>query len=83
VLGVQTGTWEIKAHSGNVEIELPSDAAFDLDASTSSGEVVVGRPVTMVIQGRVREARRSVNGKVAGGGPRLTIHTGSGDIHIN
>jgi hypothetical protein len=37
----------------------------------------------MVIQGRVREARRSVNGKVNGGGTRLTIHTGSGDIRIN
>ena len=83
VAGVQTGTWEIRAHSGNVEIELPSNAAFDLDASTGSGEVVVGRPVTMVIQGRVREARRSVNGKVGGGGPRLTIHTGSGDVRIN
>jgi hypothetical protein len=83
VIGVQTGTWEIRAHSGNVEIELPNDAAFDLDASTSSGEVTVGRPVTMVIQGRVREARRSVNGKVGGGGPQLTIHTGSGDIRIN
>jgi hypothetical protein len=83
VAGVQTGTWEIRAHSGNVEIELPSNAAFDLDASTGSGEVVVGRPVTMIVQGRVREARHSVNGKVAGGGPRLTIHTGSGDVRIN
>jgi hypothetical protein len=83
VVGVQTGTWEIRAHSGNVEIELPNEAAFDLDASTGSGEVVVGRPVNMIIQGRVREARRSVNGKVGGGGPRLTIHTGSGDVRIN
>jgi DUF4097 and DUF4098 domain-containing protein YvlB len=83
VAGLQTAIWEIRAHSGNVDIELPSDAAFDLDASTSSGEVVVGRPVTMVVQGRVREARRSVNGKVGGGGPRLAVHTGSGDVHIN
>jgi len=83
IAGVQTGIWEIRAHSGNVEIELPSNAAFDLDATTGSGEVVVGRPVTMVVQGRVREAQRSVNGKVGGGGPRLTIHTGSGDVRIN
>jgi hypothetical protein len=83
ITGVQTGTWEIRAHSGNVELELPSNAAFDLDATTGSGEVVVGRPVTMVVQGRVREARRAVNGKVGGGGPRLTIHTGSGDVRIN
>jgi Putative adhesin len=83
IAGIQTGIWEIRAHSGDVEIELPSNAAFDLDATTGSGEVVVGRPVTMVVQGRVREARRSVNGKVGGGGPQLTIHTGSGDVRIH
>jgi DUF4097 and DUF4098 domain-containing protein YvlB len=83
VVGTQTAGWEIRAHSGNVELELPNGAAFDLDASTGSGEVVVGRPVTVILQGRVREARRSVNGKVGGGGPRLSIHTGSGDVRIN
>ena len=83
VIGVQSGTWEIRASSGNVEIELPNDAGFDLDATTGSGEVVLGRPVTMIVQGRVGGRRRSINGKVAGGGPRLTVHTGSGDIRIN
>jgi DUF4097 and DUF4098 domain-containing protein YvlB len=81
--GMQTGTWEIRARSGNVDIQLPKDAAFDLDASTSSGEVVTDRPVTMVIQGTLREARRSVVGKVGSGGPRLTVRTGSGDIHLD
>lgn len=83
VIGTQTGTWEIRAHSGNVELELPNDAAFDLDASTGSGEVDLGRPVTMTVQGRIGGTRRSINGKVGGGGPRLAIHTGSGDIRIN
>ena len=83
VLGKQAGPWEIRTHSGNVEIERPRDADFDLDASTGSGEVSVGRPVTMIVQGRLREGRRSVNGKVGGGGPRLVVHTGSGDVHIN
>jgi DUF4097 and DUF4098 domain-containing protein YvlB len=83
VTGVQSGSWEIRAHSGNVELELPHDAAFDLDASTGSGEVVVGRPITMVVQGRLREAQRSVSGKVGGGGQQLTVRTSSGDIRIN
>jgi DUF4097 and DUF4098 domain-containing protein YvlB len=82
VNGKQTGAWEIRARSGNVEIGLPKDAAFDLDASTGSGEVVTDRPVTMIIQGTLREARKSINGKVGNGGPRLTVHTGSGDIRI-
>ncbi len=83
VEGMQTGTWEIRARSGNVDIQLPKDAAFDLDASTGSGEVVTDRPITMIVQGTLRESRRSMNGKVGNGGPRLSVHTSSGDIHID
>ncbi len=80
--GSQAGTWELRTGSGNVEVRLPSDAAFDLDATTSSGELVVDHPVTMTVQGDVRGSRRSVNGKVRGGGPQMLIHTGSGDVHL-
>ena len=80
--GSQAGTWELRTGSGNVEVRLPSDAAFDLDATTSSGELVVDHPVTMTVQGDVRGSRRSVNGKVRGGGPQVLIHTGSGDVHL-
>lgn len=83
VSGVQTGTWNIRTSSGDVDLQLPAQAAFDLAASTGSGQVVVDRPVTMIVQGEVREARKSIHGKVAGGGPQLTVHTGSGDVHIN
>ena len=80
--GSQTGTWEVRTGSGNVEVRLPNNAAFDLDATTSSGELVVDHPVTMTVQGDVRGSRRSVNGKVRGGGPQMLIHTGSGDVHL-
>ena len=80
--GSQAGDWELRTGSGNVEVRLPSNAAFDLDATTSSGELVVDHPVTMTIQGDVRGSRRSVNGKVGGGGSQLLIHTGSGDVHL-
>ena len=80
--GSQAGPWELRTGSGNVEVRLPGDAAFDLDATTSSGELVVDHPVTMTIQGDVRGSRRSVNGKVRGGGSSLLIHTGSGDVHL-
>jgi hypothetical protein len=82
VEGSQAGAWEMRTGSRNVHVRLPSDAAFDLDASTSSGELVVDHPVTMTVQGDVRGSRRSVNGKVRGGGPQLLIHTGSGDVHL-
>jgi Putative adhesin len=80
--GTVKGNWELRTSSGNVELELPREAAFDLDASTGSGNVVVDRPVTMTIQGDLRKAQRYVKGKVGGGGPELTVHTGSGDVSI-
>lgn len=80
--GTQAGNWELRTGSGNVELRLPSDAAFDLDATTSSGELIVDHPVTMTVEGRVQRERRSVSGKVHGGGSQLTVHTGSGDVHI-
>jgi len=80
--GTQTGTWEMHTGSGNVHVRLPANAAFDANISTSSGTLDVGSPITMTVQGRVQETRKSITGKVRGGGPLLTIRTGSGDIHI-
>jgi Putative adhesin len=80
--GTQTGTWGIRTGSGNVHVRLPASAAFDADISTSSGTLNVDAPITMTVQGRVQETRKSIQGKVRGGGPLLTLRTGSGDIHI-
>jgi DUF4097 and DUF4098 domain-containing protein YvlB len=80
--GTQAGTWEIRTGSGNVHVRLPANAAFDADISTSSGTLDVGSPITMTVQGRVQETRKHIEGKVRGGGPSLSVHTGSGDIHI-
>jgi hypothetical protein len=80
--GTQTGEWEIRTGSGNVHVRLPANAAFDANISTSSGTLDVDAPITMTVQGRVQETRKSIIGKVRGGGPLLTLRTGSGDIHI-
>jgi hypothetical protein len=80
--GEQTGAWDIRTGSGNVHVHLPSDAAFDANISTSSGTLDVDAPITMTVQGRVNETHRTIVGKVRGGGPLLTLRTGSGDIHI-
>ena len=80
--GTLKGNWELRTSSGDIDLQLPHEAAFDLDASTGSGNVVVDRPVTMTVQGDLRKAQRYVKGKVGGGGPELTVHTGSGDVEI-
>lgn len=80
--GTQSGTWEIRTGSGNVRVRLPGNAAFEADISTSSGTIDVGSPIEMTVQGRVNETRKQIRGKVRGGGPLLSVRTGSGDISI-
>jgi Putative adhesin len=80
--GTQSGSWDIRTGSGNVHVRLPKNAAFDARISTSSGTVDIDAPVEMTVQGRVQESRKSINGKVRGGGPLLAVRTGSGDIHV-
>ncbi len=80
--GTQGGGWEIRTGSGNVHVRLPRDAAFDANIQTSSGTIDVDQAITMTVQGRVNDNRKQIAGKVHGGGPLLTVRTGSGDIHI-
>jgi DUF4097 and DUF4098 domain-containing protein YvlB len=80
--GTQTGAWDIRTGSGNVHVQLPGNAAFDANLSTSSGTLDVGPAITMTVRGRLQETRKQIIGQARGGGPLLTVHTGSGDIHI-
>jgi hypothetical protein len=80
--GKQSGPWEIHTGSGTVRVNLPANAAFDADVSTSSGSIDVGSPIEMTVQGRVDDTHKQIHGKVHGGGPLLKVRTGSGDIHI-
>jgi DUF4097 and DUF4098 domain-containing protein YvlB len=81
--GMPKNMWNIRTGSGNVNLRVPSETAFDVDISSSSGTVVVNHPVTTTVLGRVQESRKSVVGKVRGGGPVISVHTGSGDIHVD
>jgi hypothetical protein len=80
--GTQSGNWEIRTGSGNVHVRLPGNAAFEADLSTSSGTIEVNSPIEMTVQGRVQESRKQIRGKVRGGGPLLSVRTGSGDVRI-
>jgi hypothetical protein len=81
--GAATNMWNVRTGSGNVNLRLPSEAAFDVDVSSSSGNVTMGHPVATTVQGRVQESRKSVVGKVRGGGPTVSVHTGSGNITVD
>ena len=81
--GVPKSMWSVRTGSGNVTLSVPPDAAFDVDVSSSSGTVTLGHPVTTTVQGRIQEMKKSVVGKVLGGGPMISVHTGSGDVAVD
>ena len=83
ISGAIVGGWEIRTGSGDVDLRPPADAAFDLDATTGSGNIITDRTVSIAVQGDLRKAEQTIRGKVAGGGPRLSVRTGSGDIRIH
>ncbi|HVH88570.1 MAG TPA: DUF4097 family beta strand repeat-containing protein [Terriglobales bacterium] len=71
--------WRIHTGSGEVEVKLPSDARFNINARSSSGNVEVHHPVIM--QGALK--RNHIEGTVNGGGTLLDVSTGSGTIRVN
>jgi hypothetical protein len=81
--GVPKSTWSVRTGSGNVTLSVPPDTAFDVDVSSSSGTVTLGHPVTTTVPGRIQEMKKSVVGKVLGGGPMISVHTGSGDVAVD
>lgn len=76
--GEPTGGWIVHTGSGGVHLRLPNDAAFDLNARTSSGSISLEHPVT--VQGTI--GRKQIRGKVRGGGVQVEVETGSGNIEI-
>lgn len=70
-VSVQTG-------SGSVTLNLPTDAAYTLDAHTGSGSISTAQPLT--VQGKI--GRNQLTGTVRGGGNSVTVRTGSGSIDI-
>jgi DUF4097 and DUF4098 domain-containing protein YvlB len=76
--GDLAGDWRLSASSGGIRVRVPSDAAFELSARTSSGHIDSDHPVTVV--GKL--SRREMNGTVRGGGHRLELRTSSGSIRI-
>jgi hypothetical protein len=78
VSGRPAGNWTISTSSGSVRLSLPGDAAFNLDARSSSGNIESAHPVTF--SGRADKHR--LEGAVRGGGPVVSVHTSSGAITV-
>ncbi len=67
---------ELSTSGGSIKLVVPGDFKADFKAETSGGSVDCELP----IQGRLK--RSSVNGKLNGGGPKVTLHTSGGSIKV-
>ena len=71
--------WTLRTGDGSVDISLPADFQANIDATTGDGHISLGLPLT--VEGTF--SRSEVRGKMNGGGPTLTIHTGDGSIRLS
>jgi hypothetical protein len=77
--GKPTGDWDLHTASGSVTLRLPADAAFNLEASTGSGNISTTHELTVT---GVIGGRHELHGKAHGGGPVISAHTSSGSIRV-
>jgi hypothetical protein len=76
--GDVTSDWTMETGSGDVSVSLPQTARFELAAETGSGDLHIGREVT--VSGTMNPHR--MRGKVNGGGPLVQLQTSSGNIEL-
>ena len=78
VSGHPGDAWKLETGSGTVTLNT-GHSAYNLDASTGSGDVHSDPPLTT--HGTLNH--HHVTGEVNGGGPIVRVETGSGDIRIH
>jgi hypothetical protein len=71
------GGMEIETGSGDIALRLPAQGGFDLDLQTASGDISIDPELAIE-----RTGENHLRGKVRGGGARVQIATGSGDIRL-
>jgi len=78
VKAVMHDDWKLNSNSGNIRIELPLNASFQLDASTGSGEFRLDRDDLQEVRVGVHHINQAVNS----GGKRIQAYTESGQLII-
>lgn len=76
--GDPTGDWRLHSGSGSVSVDFPPQAAFNVVARTSSGNIETAHEIA--VQGKI--SPRELQGKVGAGGPLVELSTSSGSIEI-
>jgi len=75
---IKDGKYDMEAMSGGIELRIPADSAFDLEAEAFSGHIETDFAVTM--SGRI--SKNDLRGVVNGGGASVHLKTFSGSVRI-
>jgi DUF4097 and DUF4098 domain-containing protein YvlB len=70
--------WHIETGNGSVSVKLPQDVSADLSLYTGSGPLSFDLPIEKRVLGK-----HSMEAKLNGGGPELSITTGHGPVSID
>lgn len=69
--------WDLKTASGTVQLGVPKNANFHLDADAVSGAIRTDIPIVVEERGK-----HSLRARVGNGGGRVEVHTISGEIRV-
>jgi DUF4097 and DUF4098 domain-containing protein YvlB len=72
------GNYELKSHSGNIEMSIPANAGFDFEANTFSGVIDTDFPIE--VSGKI--SPKQIHGTVNKGGARIRVATFSGNVDL-
>jgi DUF4097 and DUF4098 domain-containing protein YvlB len=72
------GEIDIHNDNGAVDLTLPAKTGFNVNASTTNGELSTDFDLST----NSNDDKRSANGVVGGGGPRISVIADHGDVHI-
>jgi len=72
--------WDISTGDGSVTVELPKSFGADIDAHTGDGSIHLDNVTVSDVSGRLE--KRSLKGRIGGGGAALRIRTGDGSITL-
>lgn len=73
------GRYELKTHSGNVQMDIPADSSFDLEADTFNG--VIDSQFQIQVMGKI--SPREIRGTVGKGGTLIKLSSFSGNVELN
>ena len=77
-MGRAEGPLSFQTVNGDITVELPGDAAADVEAQTVNGSINTDFPIT--VEGRF--GMRRAKGTIGGGGPDLSLQTVNGSINL-